>query len=107
MIRCRPNRIPAMIPGSRLVDAPPAGLTLADVAPMAADYELVVMHTSTPSFVSDASTVRGSRWVTAMRASGYTRSRVGRAWRCTGDFSTQRHGPVRRCRIWSTSLCIS
>ncbi len=46
----------AMIPGSRLVDAPPAGLTLDDVAPLAADYELVVMHTSTPSFVSDART---------------------------------------------------
>ncbi|BDG02215.1 hopanoid biosynthesis associated radical SAM protein HpnJ [Anaeromyxobacter oryzae] len=43
----------ALVPGSRLVDAPPAGLTLADVLPLARDYELVVMHTSTPSFASD------------------------------------------------------
>src|SRR5512146_1892676 len=44
----------ALVPGSRLVDAPPAGLTLADVLPLAKDFELVVMHTSTPSFASDA-----------------------------------------------------
>src|SRR5512142_462963 len=43
----------AMVEGSRLVDAPPAGLTLEDVLPLAREYELVVMHTSTPSFASD------------------------------------------------------
>ena len=36
------------------MDAPARGLTLDDVLPMANDYELVVMHTSTPSFRSDA-----------------------------------------------------
>jgi hopanoid biosynthesis associated radical SAM protein HpnJ len=44
----------ALVPGSKLVDAPPAGLTLADVLPLAREYELVVMHTSTASFPSDA-----------------------------------------------------
>jgi hopanoid biosynthesis associated radical SAM protein HpnJ len=44
----------ALVEGSRLVDAPPAGLELEDVLPLARDYELVVMHTSTPSFRSDA-----------------------------------------------------
>jgi hopanoid biosynthesis associated radical SAM protein HpnJ len=43
----------ALVPGSRLVDAPPAGLKLADVLPLARDYELAVLHTSTPSFASD------------------------------------------------------
>ena len=43
----------ALVPGSRLVDAPPAGLGLDDVLPLARDYELVVLHTSTPSFASD------------------------------------------------------
>ncbi|HYE91165.1 MAG TPA: hopanoid biosynthesis associated radical SAM protein HpnJ [Terriglobales bacterium] len=43
----------AMVPGSRLVDAPPAALTLADVVPLADDYELAVLHTSTPSFAHD------------------------------------------------------
>src|ERR1700722_8990543 len=43
----------ALIPGSKLIDAPPARLKLADVVPMAKDYDLIVMHTSTPSFASD------------------------------------------------------
>ena len=43
----------ALVPGSRLVDAPPARLGLADVLPLASDYELLVLHTSTPSFASD------------------------------------------------------
>jgi hopanoid biosynthesis associated radical SAM protein HpnJ len=43
----------ALVPGSRLVDAPPDGLTLADVAPLAREYDLAVLHTSTPSFPAD------------------------------------------------------
>jgi len=43
----------ALVPGSRLIDAPPARTTLEQILPLAADYELVVMHTSTPSFPSD------------------------------------------------------
>ena len=43
----------ALVPGSRLVDAPPADLTLADVLPLAREYELAVLHTSAPSFTHD------------------------------------------------------
>jgi hopanoid biosynthesis associated radical SAM protein HpnJ len=43
----------ALVPGSRLVDAPPAGLGLGDVVPLARDYDLAVLHTSTPSFTYD------------------------------------------------------
>jgi hopanoid biosynthesis associated radical SAM protein HpnJ len=43
----------ALVPGSRLVDAPPAGLTLADVVPLARGYDLAVLHTSSPSFAGD------------------------------------------------------
>jgi len=43
----------ALVPGSRLVDAPPEGLTIDDVRPLAAGYDLAVLHTSTPSFASD------------------------------------------------------
>ena len=43
----------ALVPGSRLVDAPPAGLTTADVLPLARQYDLAVLHTSAPSFASD------------------------------------------------------
>jgi len=44
----------AMVPGSKLIDAPPDGLTVEQVAPLAKNYELIVMHTSTPSFHGDA-----------------------------------------------------
>ena len=43
----------ALVPDSRLVDAPARGLGLEDVVAMAGDYELAVLHTSTPSFPSD------------------------------------------------------
>ena len=48
----------ALVEGSRLVDAPPARLSLEDVLPLAKDHELVVMHTSTPSFASDVRVAR-------------------------------------------------
>jgi hopanoid biosynthesis associated radical SAM protein HpnJ len=43
----------ALVPESRLVDAPPARLSLADVLPLAGRYELAVLHTSSPSFAAD------------------------------------------------------
>jgi hopanoid biosynthesis associated radical SAM protein HpnJ len=43
----------ALVAGSKLIDAPARNLTLEDVLPMARDYELLVMHTSTPSFAND------------------------------------------------------
>ena len=43
----------ALVPESRLVDAPARGLSLAAVLPLARDYELLIIHTSTPSFPSD------------------------------------------------------
>ena len=43
----------ALVPGSRLIDAPPAGLTLDTIRPLAAAYDLAVLHTSTPSFAHD------------------------------------------------------
>jgi hopanoid biosynthesis associated radical SAM protein HpnJ len=43
----------ALVPGSKLVDAQPAGLTLADILPLAREYDLAVLHTSSPSFPGD------------------------------------------------------
>jgi hopanoid biosynthesis associated radical SAM protein HpnJ len=44
----------ALVPGSKLIDAPPAGTTLDQVLDeLRKGYELVIMHTSTPSFASD------------------------------------------------------
>ncbi len=43
----------ALVPDSKLIDAPPAGIGLASVTSQARDFDLCVIHTSTPSFVSD------------------------------------------------------
>jgi hopanoid biosynthesis associated radical SAM protein HpnJ len=44
----------AMVPGSRLIDAPADELTVEQTLAIAQDYQLVIMHTSTPSFPTDA-----------------------------------------------------
>ena len=44
----------ALVPGSRVLDAPADGLTVRQTLDIAADYELVIIHTSTPSFPTDA-----------------------------------------------------
>lgn len=46
----------ALIPDSTLVDAPPDDLTIETVVERARGHELIVIHTSTPSVVSDAHT---------------------------------------------------
>src|ERR687891_1490917 len=51
----------ALVPGSRLVDAPPAGLRLDDVLPLARDYDLTVLHTSAPSFAHDVKVAEALR----------------------------------------------
>ena len=44
----------ALVPGSRVVDAPADELSVEQTRRIARDYELVIMHTSTPSFPTDA-----------------------------------------------------
>src|SRR5919199_2981481 len=53
----------ALIEGSKLVDAPAHGLSLAKVAPLARDFDLAVLHTSTPSFAADIGTVEALKSV--------------------------------------------
>src|SRR6201997_2098704 len=43
----------AMVPGSKLIDAPPHGIALADLVGEARSCDLAVLHTSTPSFAGD------------------------------------------------------
>ena len=44
----------ALIEGSRVVDAPPDDLSVADVLKIARDYEAIVIHTSAPTLRGDA-----------------------------------------------------
>jgi hopanoid biosynthesis associated radical SAM protein HpnJ len=47
----------ALVPGSKLIDAPPAGVALSQIVAQAQDFELVVVHTSAPSFSGDVACV--------------------------------------------------
>jgi hopanoid biosynthesis associated radical SAM protein HpnJ len=44
----------ALVADSRLLDAPADGLSVGETLAIARDYDLVIMHTSTPSFPTDA-----------------------------------------------------
>lgn len=44
----------ALVPGSRLLDAPADGMSVEQALTVAQEYELVILHTSTPSFPADA-----------------------------------------------------
>jgi hopanoid biosynthesis associated radical SAM protein HpnJ len=47
-----------MLPGARLLDAPPLDMSVDEVVRIAADYDHVVVHTSTPSFRADVRTAQ-------------------------------------------------
>ena len=51
----------ALVEGSRLIDAPPHGLKLSDVTRVARDYDLLVLHTSEPSFAADVATIEAMK----------------------------------------------
>jgi hopanoid biosynthesis associated radical SAM protein HpnJ len=46
-------QLSALVPDSKLIDAPAQDLSLDDLLPMANDYEFLVLYTSTPSFEND------------------------------------------------------
>jgi hopanoid biosynthesis associated radical SAM protein HpnJ len=66
----------ALVPGSRLIDAPPARVSLGEVLPLARDYELVVLHTSTPSFASDVKVAEALRETNPHLKIGFVGARV-------------------------------
>jgi len=47
------GQLAALVPGSKLVDAPASGKTLDDILPMAKDYELLVIYASAATYVSE------------------------------------------------------
>ena len=47
----------ALVENSKLIDAPPHGTSLAEVVAEARNFDLAVLHTSTPSFASDVKAI--------------------------------------------------
>ena len=61
---------------SKLIDAPPHRLKLADILPLARGYDLVVAHTSTPSFVSDVKAIEALKSVNPRLKAGLIGAKV-------------------------------
>src|SRR5437764_5034951 len=53
----------ALVEGSKLIDAPPHRIKLPQVLAGARNYDLAVLHTSTPSFTSDIKTAEALKSV--------------------------------------------
>lgn len=66
----------ALVEKSKLVDAPPHKQSLADVLPMAKDHDLVVLHTSVPSFASDVKTIEAMKAVNPNLKAGLIGAKV-------------------------------
>jgi hopanoid biosynthesis associated radical SAM protein HpnJ len=69
-------QVAAMVPNSKLVDAVPQRLSLADVVATAHDYDLAVLHTSTPSFASDVSVVEALKAANPNLKAGFVGAKV-------------------------------
>ena len=66
----------AMVPGSRLIDAPPHNLSFKDIEEDVKTHELIVIHTSTPSFKSDCKTAQLVRAVNPAARIGFIGAKV-------------------------------
>jgi hopanoid biosynthesis associated radical SAM protein HpnJ len=66
----------ALVEGSRLVDAPPGRLALPQVLPLAREYELLILHTSSPSFANDVRVAEAMKDVNPALKIGFVGAKV-------------------------------
>jgi len=66
----------ALVPGSKLIDAPPANIGLEPVLAAAKEHELCVIHTSTPSFASDVQVAQAMKDVNPALKIGFVGAKV-------------------------------
>jgi hopanoid biosynthesis associated radical SAM protein HpnJ len=66
----------ALVENSKLIDGPPHDVALSDVTAIAKDYDLAVLHTSTPSFASDVKTIEALKAVNPNLKAGMIGAKV-------------------------------
>jgi len=66
----------ALVPDSKLVDATPHGIGLAQIAREAPHYDLAVLHTSTPSFASDVRALETLKAANPAMKAGFVGAKV-------------------------------
>lgn len=81
----------ALVPGSKLVDAPPHNQSVEDVLKIAKDDELVIMHTSTPSLIND---------IKCANVSAILLSSSGNLPNCTGNVDRSPNDGTSSARGW-------
>jgi hopanoid biosynthesis associated radical SAM protein HpnJ len=69
-------QVAAMVPDSKLIDAIPHRIALADVVRQAAGYDLAVLHTSTPSFASDVRVMEALKAANPRLKAGFVGAKV-------------------------------
>ncbi len=69
-------QIAALVPNSRLIDAVPHGISLQAIVRDARDYDLAVLHTSTPSFASDVKALAALKAANPRLKAGFVGARV-------------------------------
>jgi hopanoid biosynthesis associated radical SAM protein HpnJ len=66
----------AMVPGSKLIDAVPHGISLEAIAAQARNYDLAVLHTSSPSFGSDLRALEALKAANPALKAGFVGAKV-------------------------------
>ncbi len=66
----------ALVPGSKLIDAVPHGMDLAAIVREARNYDLAVLHTSTPSFASDVKAIAALKDANPHLKAGFVGAKV-------------------------------
>src|SRR5215471_2325090 len=66
----------ALVGNSKLIDAPPHRLKLAEIADSARNYDLAVLHTSAPSFASDVETIKALKALNPALKAGFIGAKV-------------------------------
>jgi hopanoid biosynthesis associated radical SAM protein HpnJ len=66
----------AMVEGSKLIDAPPHRLKFEDIQSDLAAHDLIIIHTSTPSFKSDVQTARMVKEINPRAVVGFIGAKV-------------------------------
>jgi hopanoid biosynthesis associated radical SAM protein HpnJ len=66
----------ALVPGSKLIDATPHRIDLGTIVRAAGNYELAVLHTSTPSFASDVRALEALKAANPRLKAGFVGAKV-------------------------------
>src|SRR6516165_2400031 len=66
----------ALVPGSKLIDAAPHRIGLAAIVEQERNYDLAVLHTSTPSFASDVRTLEALKAANPTLRAGFVGAKV-------------------------------